>query len=108
MLNLEQLLKVEKSIRNDYVLDLNDYPVEDSTFAEINGHLCGGPIEGLLEEESQEVMFIESGIKVVSQTDLTYLLQQHGHSYVIDKTIGKEGTWTPAEHYNFTNITRVG
>jgi len=69
--------------------------------------LCGGSIEGLLEEESQEMLFELSGINVVDYGEYDYTLEQRGNLFKVDKVIGTEGVCVPSEHFNFNKIELI-
>lgn len=105
MLDLLYLLNINKNKRNDFVLDINDCIIsEDYTFEEEYGALCGGSIEGLLEEESQEMLFELSGISIVEYGEFDYILEQRGNKFRVEKAIGTEGVCVPSEHFNFNKI----
>ena len=108
LLNLEELLLVDEIKRNSYVLSLNNKCTSDIfTFSFDYGALCGGDTEGVLVEESQEILFELSDINIVSEQDSSYLIEQDNIKYSVGKTIGKEGVSVPSEHINFNKLFKL-
>lgn len=104
MLSLKGLLGIREEERNIHVLELNDEYVEnDSTFAEEYGALCGDE-EGVLYEESLQMLLVESGIDVDEESENDMVLSQDGEKYTVDMVYGYLGN----EYLDFSNIRKVG
>lgn len=106
MLNLNDLLRVPYYERNKKVLELNKFILKSGiTFSEEYGELHGGYREGILDDDSLEMLFNLNNIDIVERTnDSKYILVQYSEVYIVEMLIGKEGCKLPYEHLNFNNI----
>lgn len=110
ILNLRDVLNFP-GIKNNMVLLLSGTKFtndknKEVIFGEYYGALCGGSSEGLVLEESLEVLFNISGIdiKLISYTNNHIILCQDEVKYIADLVIGTEGCSEPSEHINFNTL----
>jgi len=110
MLNLNDLIN-SKDNKNIKVLGLSNGIItedgETNTFEYFHGCLCGGENEGLLIEESQEMLFITSKINSDYTTDGKAILTQNGEKYSITLVNGYEGVSIENEHLNFNTLIKI-
>ncbi len=101
---LDELLKVKPDGRNELIFTTYENNSENNPDDLV---LCGDYDDGLLCEEDQEVLFVESGIDLLVGTKEVSILVQNNKIYAVDNAFSKAGCSQIDQHLNFNTLREI-